>query len=194
MQKESTMINPGNRAGWREWLQNNHHQDGLLVWVVIARKNPEKTGLAYDEAVEEALCFGWIDSTTRAYDEKHFIQSFTIRKPKSPWSASNKTRVKRLIKDGLMTPAGHASINAAKANGYWTIFDDVEKLKLPEDLRAAFAKNKKAEKFFQGLGVSDQKLFLRWIVLAQREETRTKRIADIIEAGNEGKKPKQLIQ
>lgn len=194
MAKESTIINPGNRAGWRQWLQKNHHLNSQVVWVVIAKKNTEKAGLAYDEAVEEALCFGWIDSTTRAYDEKHFIQSFTIRKPKSPWSASNKTRVKKLIKDGLMMPAGHASISAAKANGYWTIFDDVEKLKLPDDLKTAFGKNRKAENFFQGLGPSDQKLFLRWIVLAQREETRAKRIAEIIAAGNEGKKPKQLIQ
>ncbi|MBO9631727.1 MAG: YdeI/OmpD-associated family protein [Chitinophagaceae bacterium] len=194
MSKELTIIDPGSRAKWRSWLEKNHQQPAQVIWVVIAKKNPEKAGLPYDEAVEEALCFGWIDSTTRAYDEKHFIQSFTIRKPKSPWSASNKTRVKRLIKDGLMMPAGHASIEAAKANGYWTIFDDVEKLIIPNDLKTAFGKNKKAEKFYQGLGSSDQKLFLRWIVLAQKEETRAKRIAEIIACGNEGKKPKQLIQ
>lgn len=192
MSKEPVIINPGSRAKWRSWLEKNHHQPGEVIWVMIAKKNPEKLGLAYEEAVEEALCFGWIDATTRSYDDTHFIQSFTVRKPKSPWSASNKTRVKRLIADGLMMPAGHASIKAAKANGYWTIFDDVEKLIVPEDLAAAFTKNKKAGAFYESLGSSDKKLMLRWIVLAQRAETREKRIEEIIVNGNEGKKPKQL--
>lgn len=192
MPKEPVIINPGSRAKWRAWLEKNHQQTGQTVWVMIAKKNPDKRGLAYDEAVEEALCFGWIDATTRSYDEAHFIQSFTIRKAKSPWSASNKTRVKRLIADGLMMPAGHASIKAAKANGYWTIFDDVEQLKAPQDLAAAFKKNQKAAAFYESLSASDKKLMLRWIVLAQRAETREKRIEEIIANGNEARKPKQL--
>ena len=192
MTKEITIIDPGSRAKWRSWLEKNHETTGNTIWVKIAKKNPEKRGLPYDAAVEEALCFGWIDSTTRSYDEAHFIQSFTIRKPKSPWSPINKERVRRLIKDGLMMPAGHNSIKAAKANGYWTIMDEVEQLKVPDDLQAAFRKNRKAEKFFQAMSMSDKKLALRWLVLAQKQETREKRIVAIIENGNEGKKPKQL--
>ncbi len=190
--KEATIINPGSRAKWRSWLEKNHEQSGVTIWVMIAKKNAAKSGLAYDEAVEEALCFGWIDSTTRSYDEDHFIQSFTIRKSKSPWSPLNKKRVKKLIKEGMMTPAGHASIKAAKAKGYWSIMDEVEKLVVPEDLQSAFRKNGKAEKFYQALGMADKKLILRWLVLAQKPETREKRITAIIENGNEGKKPKQL--
>ncbi|WP_343703745.1 YdeI/OmpD-associated family protein [Chitinophaga sp.] len=189
MSREITIINPGSRAKWREWLEEHHLRQGVTIWVMIAKKNAEKQGLAYHEAVEEALCFGWIDSTTRSYDESHFIQSFTVRKPKSPWSPINKERVKRLVKDGLMMPAGQNSIKVAKANGYWTIMDDVEQLKVPEDLQAAFRKNRKAEKFFLGLSSSDKKLVLRWLVLAQRQETREKRIAAIVESGNAGQKP-----
>ncbi|WP_127129616.1 YdeI/OmpD-associated family protein [Pseudoflavitalea rhizosphaerae] len=192
MTKEINIIDPGSRAQWRIWLEKNHEKTGITIWVKIAKKNTEKRGLPYDAAVEEALCFGWIDSTTRSFDESHFIQSFTIRKPKSPWSPINKERVKRLIKDGLMTPAGNNCIKTAKANGYWTIMDEVEHLKVPADLQAAFRKNRKAEKFFEAMSKSDKKLTLKWLVLAQKQETRNKRIITIIENGNEGQKPKQL--
>lgn len=192
MTKEINIIDPGSRAQWRIWLEKNHEKTGLTIWVKIAKKNPGKSGLPYDAAVEEALCFGWIDSTTRSFDESHFIQSFTLRKPKSPWSPINKERVKRLIKEGLMMAAGHNSIKTAKANGYWTIMDEVEQLKVPADLLAAFRKNRRAEKFFGAMSKSEKKLTLKWLVLAQKQETRNKRIISIIENGNEGQKPKQL--
>jgi uncharacterized protein YdeI (YjbR/CyaY-like superfamily) len=112
-------ISPASRAAWRAWLAE-HHVTSHGVWLIIHKKNSPGPGVGYEEAVEEALCFGWIDSKTISLDETRFKQIFTPRKPKSAWSRSNKERVARLIEQGLMMPAGFAAIETAKASGSWT--------------------------------------------------------------------------
>ena len=112
-------IAPPSRAAWRAWLAE-HHADSPGVWLIIHKKNSPQPGVTYIEAVEEALCFGWIDSKTITLDATRFRQIFTPRKPRGTWAKSNKERVARLIEQGLMTPAGLAAIELAKANGTWT--------------------------------------------------------------------------
>lgn len=191
MQKEINILKITSAAQWREWLSKNHHTT-RPVWLKMQRKHASKPGLRYEDALDEALCYGWIDSTKRAWDEHFSIQSFTPRKPRSAWSGINKNKVKRLIKEGKMAKPGHDSIKAAKANGYWTIMDDVEKMIIPEDLQAAFNSSPEAEDYFVGLSDSNRKLLLRWLVLAQKEETRKQRIRVIVESASEGRIPKQL--
>ena len=191
MEKEINILKITTAAQWRDWLAKNHHTT-KPVWLKMQRKNSIKPGLLYEDAIDEALCYGWIDSTKRAWDENFSIQSFTPRKPKSVWSGINKNKVKRLIKDGKMEKPGHDSIKAAKANGYWTIMDDVEKMIIPDDLQAAFNSSPEAEDYFLGLSDSNKKLVLRWLVLAQREETRKQRIGVIVENAGEGRIPSQL--
>lgn len=193
MEKEINILKISTAAQWRDWLAKNHHTT-KPVWLKMQRKNATKAGIRYEEAVDEALCYGWIDSTKRTWDENFSIQVFTRRKPKSMWSGINKNKVKRLIKEGKMEKPGHDSIKAAKANGYWTILDEVEKLMIPGDLQAAFNHSPEAEDYFLGLPGSRRKLILTWLVLAQREETRKQRIGIIVESAGEGRIPKQLGQ
>src|ERR1043165_7521993 len=130
-----------NREAWRNWLQKNHaKQPG--VWLIYYKKSSGKSRVAYDEAVEEALCFGWIDSIMKPIDEEKFMQKFTPRKTKSVWSALNKRRVEQLIANGLMTDAGLAIIETGKKNGSWTKLDHVESFIIPADLKKIFSKNK----------------------------------------------------
>ena len=122
-----------NRREWHQWLSENH-ETSPGVWLIYHKKNSDKTSVEYEEAVEEALSFGWIDSKVNALDEKRYMQVFTPRKPGSTWSKINKDRVSKLIKMGLMHPAGLEKIKTAKKDGSWSILDDVEDLKIPEDL------------------------------------------------------------
>ena len=128
-------IAPLTRAAWRAWLAE-HHADSPGVWLIIHKKNSPQTGVTYGEAVEEALCFGWIDSKTITLDETRFRQIFTPRKPRGTWAKSNKARVTRLIEQGLMTPAGLAAIELAVANGTWTASDASAEQSVPADLAA----------------------------------------------------------
>jgi uncharacterized protein YdeI (YjbR/CyaY-like superfamily) len=120
---ELPFVEPGNRAEWRAWLESNH-DSSAGIWLGVGKKGGTVTSLTYNEAVEEALCFGWIDSTVHALDEHRFRQLFTPRRPRSHWSQSNKHRVERLAAAGLMTPAGLAAIEVARANGSWEDPDD----------------------------------------------------------------------
>lgn len=171
-------IAPRSRKKWREWLEKNHHRK-LTIWVACSKKNAAKPALAYTDAVEEALCFGWIDAQTLSLDEDRFLQSFTKRKPQSVWSKSNKERVAKLISEGQMTPAGLESIEIAKNNGYWSIMDEVDALVIPEDLQKEFRRRPAAKAWFSGLSRSEKKLILQSLVLAKRPETRRKRISGI---------------
>lgn len=142
-----------------------------------------KTGIptiSWSDAVDEALCFGWIDSTRTSLDDDRFQQFFCKRKPKSNWSKINKEKVRRLIDEGLMMPAGLASIEIAKQNGSWTILDAVEELIVPEELLKEFDKHPGTEEFFHSLSKSVRKSFLYRINAAKRPETREKRIEEII--------------
>jgi uncharacterized protein YdeI (YjbR/CyaY-like superfamily) len=168
------------RAAWRAWLAE-HHATSPGIWLIIHKKNSTEPGVTYEEAVEEALCFGWIDSKTNTLDETRFKQIFTPRKPKSVWSKSNKERVARLTGQGLMTPAGLAVIEIARANGTWTAYDAIDELVMPEDFAVALAVNPAAEQHWQDFSTSVKKGILYYIASAKRPETRAKRIARTVE-------------
>ena len=189
--KETATFYPKSRKAWRQWLIKNHSSK-QSVWLLCYKKETNKPTIGWSEAVDEALCFGWIDSTRRSVDKETFVQFFTKRKPKSAWSKINKAKVQRLIEEGLMTEAGHKSIATAKQNGCWTILDDVEELKIPKDLAAAFKNKKGAKGYFLSLSRSVQKNILQWLVLAKRPETRQKRITEITVLAAQGLKPKQF--
>ncbi|WP_240315129.1 YdeI/OmpD-associated family protein [Mucilaginibacter pineti] len=148
--------------------------------------------LTWSEAVEEALCFGWIDSIKKSVDNETFMQFFCTRKPTSVWSKINKGKVQRLIVEGLITEAGHKSIETAKQNGSWMILDHVEELLIPKELEDAFKIQPGSEMFFMGLSKSVRKAILQWLVLAKRPETRQKRIEEIAALAAQKLKPKQF--
>lgn len=165
---------PGSVAGWREWLAE-HHGRGRGVWLVMDRAGGP---LGYEEAVQQALCFGWVDSTGRALDAKQTMLWFAPRKARSGWARTNKARVERLIADGQMTPAGLAVIEAAKADGSWALLDDVENLVVPDDLAAVLAAHPPAAENWAAFPPSARRAILQWIVHAKRPETRAKRITE----------------
>jgi len=147
----------------------------------------------YDEAVEEAICFGWIDSTVRKVDEHRYRQLFTPRKPGSTWSRVNKERIERLEAAGLMAEPGAAKIAAAKADGSWTILDAVEALIVPDDLATALAAVPGATEGFDAFAPSVKKPYLYWLVSAKRPGTREKRIAEVVERSLRGLRPDQKL-
>ncbi len=167
------------RREWRKWLEE-HHATSSGVWLIYYKKGSGKPRVEYAEAVEEALCFGWIDSRTNKIDDERYIQLFSPRKPKSPWSQSNKERIVRLIEQGLMTAAGLEKIEAAKKNGSWNTYDHIEELAVPDDLKAALVANQTAQEYFSAFSSSSKKTILWWIASAKRPETRAKRIAETV--------------
>ncbi|PST84494.1 hypothetical protein C7T94_04075 [Pedobacter yulinensis] len=193
MNPELHIIYPESALAWRQWL-SQHHETNQTVWVACAKKQASKYTLNHAEAVAEALCFGWIDGTTRSLNAEYFIQSFTKRKSKSMWCRANKEKVAELTANGLMQPAGLAAVHAAKKNGYWTILDEVEALKIPADLRHELHTDMSAEAFFDKLSNSDKKRLLTWLVLAKRPETRAQRIREIVSCAAAGLKPGLLAR
>lgn len=167
------------RTKWRAWLAKNHAKSPG-VWLVFYKKASGKPTVRYDEAVEEALCYGWIDSLMRPVDGTKYRQLFTPRKPKSAWSKPNKERVARMIAAGLMTDAGLKHVEGAKTDGRWTAGDAIEALVVPADLRQALSRNKRALKNFQELTPGRKKLLLRLIDNAKRPETRLRRIEEAV--------------
>ena len=187
--KETETFYPANQAEWRQWLQENH-ETKQSVWLVQYKKKSKIPSISWSEAVDEALCFGWIDSKQIAIDEEKSHQFFCKRKPKSTWSKINKNKVEYLITNGLMMEAGLKSIELAKQNGSWTILDEVEELIIPNDLEKEFEKLESSKEFFLSLSKSVRKAILQWIVLAKRPETRQKRILEIVELAAQKLKPK----
>lgn len=181
-------IHPKNRKEWRQWLQKNHAKE-QAVWVVYYKKSSETPSMVWSEAVDEALCFGWIDGRRRPIDEHTFIQYFSRRKAGGTWSKINKEKVERLIAEELMMPAGLEAIAAAKKDGSWNILDSVEALELPKDFEAALNKNAAARKYYDSLSKSVKKQVLHRLVMAKREETRQKRIMETVKNAAEGKLP-----
>ncbi|ASS48479.1 MAG: hypothetical protein A3D31_08040 [Candidatus Fluviicola riflensis] len=190
--KEPETFYPANQQEWRAWLQENHVQK-QSVWLIMYKKQSGVPTISWSEAVDEALCFGWIDSTKRPIDEQRSMQYFSKRKAVSTWSKINKAKIEQLIAEGLMTQAGLDIIETAKQNGSWTILDEVEELTIPEDLEREFDSRHGSREFFLGLSKSMKKQLLYWIVSAKREETRNKRIVEIVENAEQGKKPKQFV-
>ncbi|MBC7850995.1 MAG: YdeI/OmpD-associated family protein [Chitinophagaceae bacterium] len=182
---------PASRQDWRKWLTKNHRSK-QSIWLIYHKKTSTKPTITYSDAVDEALCFGWIDSTTKSIDSETYIQYFCKRKPTSVWSKVNKAKVQKLVDQGLMTAAGMESIEIAKQNGTWSILDDVEEVKVPPDLAKAFRLHKGSKQYFESLSRSTKKILLQWIVLAKRKETRQKRIDEIAELAGIQLKPKQF--
>ena len=178
------------RQAWRQWLER-HHATAQGIWLVYDKKREGQRTLAYNDIVEEALCFGWVDSLPRSLDEQQAMLYISPRKPKSPWSRLNKERVEKLMQQGLMAQAGLAVIEAAKRDGSWTSYDAIEAITLPPDLQQAFAANEAAAKNFAAFGVSAKKQILWYIESAKRPETRAKRIEQIVQAATQNSNPLQ---
>jgi len=179
---------PKNRAEWRTWLSDNH-STATDVWLVFFKKSSGKTNLSYNDAVEEALCFGWIDGIKRSIDDERYCHRFSPRKPDSNWSPSNKYRVEKLIQSGLMMPAGQKAIDEAKNNGAWEkSSSNTPSTDMPPEFKQRLESNKAAAHTFDGLAPSHQKQYLMWINAAKRQDTRERRMDESIELLNQGKK------
>ena len=170
-------IHPLTRAAWRAWLEQ-HHERTEGVWLISYKQATGKPRVAYDEAVEEALCFGWVDSKPNKLDDERSMLWFAPRKRGSGWSRPNKERVARLIAAGLMAPAGLAKVEAAKADGSWVALDAVEALEEPPDLQVALAANLAARQHWDAFPRSARRGVLEWIANAKRPETRARRIEE----------------
>jgi len=183
-------IHPPTLADWRAWLAANHTRaEG--VWLITYKKAAGKPTLSYEASVEEALCFGWVDSKGGKLDEERTMLYFAPRKTGSGWSRPNKERVARLIAAGRMAPAGLAKIEAAKADGSWTLLDAVENLEVPDDLAAEFDKYPDARAHFDAFPRSARRGILEWIVQAKTSLTRAKRIAETARLAQENVRANQ---
>lgn len=180
-------VHPEDRTAWRRWLEANHG-DSRGVWLVTWRKASGRIPLSYEESVEEALCFGWVDSLGRALDDDRTMLRFTPRKPGSAWSRPNKERVARLEAAGLMAPAGSATIAIARENGSWTRLDDVEEGIVPPDLEVAFDQRPGAREQFDAFPRSVRRGILEWIVQAKRPETRARRVLETATLAQRGER------
>jgi uncharacterized protein YdeI (YjbR/CyaY-like superfamily) len=183
-------VHPTTRAAWRDWLAA-HHTQTTGVWLVTWKKATGQPHLPYDEAVEEALCFGWIDSKSNKLDDARSMLWFSPRKPGTGWSRPNKERVIRLTAAGLMAPAGLDKVAAAQADGSWNALDTVEALVLPDDLVQALAAYPQATAFFAAFPRSIKRGILEWIVSARKPETRAARIAETARLANENQRANQ---
>ncbi len=191
IKEESDQFCPASRPAWRRWLKQNH-RSRESVWLVLYKKESNKPTINWSEAVDEALCFGWVDSKRKPLDKEKFLQFFSKRKPKGTWSKVNKEKIELLVDAGLMTPAGIETIEAAKQNGSWIILDEVEELVIPKDLKKEFKTRPGSKDFFLSLSKSVRKAILQWLVLAKRPETRQKRIEEIAELASQQLRPKQF--
>ena len=167
------------RNEWRKWLEKNSETE-KSVWLIFYNKLSKIKSVPYEEAVEEGLCFGWIDSVKYKRDDESSYQYFSPRKPKSNWSKSNRDRVKKLTEAGLMTESGQKLIDHAKKSGTWDALVQVENSVIPEDLQKLFNKNKTAQKHFNAFSNSAKRMILEWVLSAKRPETRAKRIEETV--------------
>jgi uncharacterized protein YdeI (YjbR/CyaY-like superfamily) len=180
MNKERRRLYVKSRKEWRNWLEKNH-DDVSEIWVEYYKKHTGKSRIPYDDAVEEAICFGWIDSTVKRIDDEKYMQKFTPRKEKSKWSALNRQRAEKMIKERRMTDAGLSKIKEAKKRGTWKSKDyDIDVAKPPSDLIKALKANKTAYDNFKKFSPTIKKMYIGWIVSAKRNETRKKRITEAV--------------
>lgn len=166
-------------AAWRSWLAANHTSEKNL-FLIIYHKESGVSSVYYPDAVDEALCFGWVDSTPKKRDEQSYYVLFARRNPKSLWSAVNKAKVERLQAEGRMAMAGLQMVELAKQTGTWTALDGVSALEVPADLEAAFELMPQARVFFDAFPPSARRGILEWIFMAKQYETRAKRIAETV--------------
>ena len=179
MEIPTDCFNFENRNQWRNWLEHNHTSQ-TEAWLIICKKKYQDQGLTLGEAIEEALCFGWIDSTLKSLDEKHFTLRFSPRTGQSIWSVSNIKRVGKLIRAGKMTPAGQQKITEAQENGEWEAAIRREQVdQIPEELEVALQKID-AISAFHALPASRKKQYIYWLQSAKRADTQQKRIQKIV--------------
>ena len=173
-------IHPKSRKEWRAWLEKNHtREEG--VWLITYQKATGKPRIDYEEAVEEALCFGWVDSKGNRLDDDKSMLWIAPRKPGSNWSKPNKERIEKPTMAGLLAPAGLGKVVAAKQDGTWSALDAVEALEIPPDLRLALDGNQTAKDYFEAFPRSAKRSILEWIMNAKRPETRVKRIVETVD-------------
>lgn len=182
---------PTSLSDWQKWLERNYRSK-QFVWLVLYNKKSEKESINWSDAVDVALCFGWIDSKKQTIDEYSYRQFYSKRKSNSTWSKINKEKVQQLIDNKQMMPAGYECIEKAKQNGSWTLLDEVEELIVPKDLDTAFKNENGSKDYFLSLSRSTRKAILQWVVLAKRPETRKKRIEEISKLAVQGQKLKQF--
>jgi uncharacterized protein YdeI (YjbR/CyaY-like superfamily) len=176
------------RKEWRDWLKKNYKKE-KGVWLLHYKKHTKKPGALHKEALEEALCFGWIDSTLKRIDNEKFILKYTPRKENSIWSKLNKDTAERLTKEGKMAKAGFEKIEEAKKNGKWqAAYTSKKKLRIPPDLKKQLSKNKNALKNFKNFANTYQNMYIGWVTGAKTEETRKKRIKEVFKKAKENKK------
>jgi uncharacterized protein YdeI (YjbR/CyaY-like superfamily) len=169
------------RQEWRAWLVQNHARE-KEIWLVFYKKNTGQPCVSYDDAVEEALCFGWIDSIVKRLDEEKYIQKFTPRKSAANWSASNRERAERMIREGKMTLAGMDKIEEAKQNGRWSgTSPAMRSSAMPEGFELSLAANPKARENFDKLAPSHKKQYIGWIASAKQSATRSRRAKEAVE-------------
>lgn len=188
-----TPIHLESRAAWRDWLAK-HHATEKNVWLKLYRKASGTSSVSYDEAVDEALCFGWIDSAVRKGDEEHRVQFFSQRKPKSNWSRINKAKIEKLTMAGLMTDAGQKMVDLAKRTGTWTALDEIESLTTPPDLQTALDANPTARTHFEAFPRSPKRAILEWLLNAKTPETRVKRIAEVVAKAERNERANQYVR
>lgn len=181
------VYHPGDLGAWRAWLASNHGRE-RGVWVVSWRRGSGRDPVPYTELVEEALCFGWIDSTVNPLDDDRGLQLMTPRKPKSGWTRLNRSRVAAMEAQGRMTDAGRRAVEVAQANGWWTLADSVEDLVEPDDLTAALDAAPAGREAWDGFPPSARKQMLWSLVTAVRPETRAKRVAKIVSEAEHGRR------
>ena len=177
-----------NIAEWRAWLERNHDAE-KEVWLVFYKRHTGKPNISYDDAVGEALCFGWIDSILKRIDEDTFARKFTPRKANSKWSELNKDRAERMTREGRMTESGLARINEAKKSGEW--FAKVlpkKEIEVPRFVREALAANQRASRNFDNLAKSYKRQFVGWVMSAKKENTKKKHLAEVVEHLERNKK------
>ena len=178
---------------WRKWLEDNN-QIEKSVWLIIYKKESGKPSVYYSEAVDQAICFGWIDSKPNKRDETSYYQFFAKRNPKSNWSKVNKAKVEKLVEKGMMSKSGIEAIEIAKQNGTWNALDEVEEMTIPEDLKRAFDTNSTAFAYFDKFPRSSKRNILEWILNAKRPETRQKRINETVELAEKNIKANHFRQ
>jgi uncharacterized protein YdeI (YjbR/CyaY-like superfamily) len=169
------------RAAWRGWLERNHDK-ATEIWILAYKVHTGRKSVSYLDALEEALCFGWIDSRMRRIDDEKHAWRFAPRKPNSVWSLSNRGRVGKLMREGRMRPHGLATVAAAKRSGQWDkAIAPSRPPRMPRELKQALMKNKEAWKNFQAFAKSYRTTYIYWISSAKRDETRKKRIGAVVE-------------
>jgi uncharacterized protein YdeI (YjbR/CyaY-like superfamily) len=173
---DAEIVAPRDRGAWRRWLARNHARPAG-VWLLIRKKGSTAAGVSYEDAVEEALCFGWIDGLANRHDDDHYKIWLSPRRPRSAWSARNKRRVADLAARGLIEPPGQAAIDLAKRNGSWDRLVERDSLQVPDDLSEALDANPPAREHFEAFPAGTRKQILGWIADAKRDETRAKRVA-----------------